>query len=125
MGMTRFLLALYPREWRESFGDEFAALLEDTHLDLATTTDVMVQAAKLHVHARRHLLSVFAATVWSAGLEVFSLRAGLTANIMWAPTNVERALALAATVGPWVALAGTELVRRHGRRPAPPRSRTR
>lgn len=32
MGMIRLLVALYPRKWREAFGAEFAALLEDTRL---------------------------------------------------------------------------------------------
>jgi hypothetical protein len=32
MGMIRLLVALYPKKWRAEFGEEFAALLEDTRL---------------------------------------------------------------------------------------------
>jgi hypothetical protein len=32
MGMIRLLVALYPRKWRATFGEEFMALLEDTRL---------------------------------------------------------------------------------------------
>jgi hypothetical protein len=32
MGMIGLLVALYPRRWREEFGGEFAALLEQTRL---------------------------------------------------------------------------------------------
>jgi hypothetical protein len=45
--------------------------------------------------------------------EYLSVRARLTANILWAPTPA-RALALAATVGPWLALAGVTVARRRG-----------
>jgi hypothetical protein len=49
-------------------------------------------------------------------MEYLSVRARLTANILWAPATPARALALAATIGPWLGLAGAVAVRRLGRR---------
>ncbi len=113
MGMTRVLLALHPRRWRELYGDEFAALLDDTRLTPAAVADVAVHAAKLHASAHPRLARVCAALAVSAVFEVISARAGLTANILWAPTDPLRALALIATIAPWLALAGGALAHRH------------
>src|ERR1035437_2922850 len=55
----------------------------------------------------------------STCLEIVSLRTGITANILWAPTNPIRAIALIATVGPWLALDGGAFYRRR-RRDDPP-----
>lgn len=115
MGMTRALVALYPRKWRAEFGDEFAALLDDTRLTPRAVADVIAQAGRLQAAAHRRLALVLATLLWSGCMEVLSVHARLTANILWAPTTPVRAIALAATVGPWAVLAGTALARRHGR----------
>jgi hypothetical protein len=52
--------------------------------------------------------------LWSGCMEYLSLRARLTANILWASASPIRALAVAATVGPWLALAGIAVARRRG-----------
>ena len=115
MGMIGLLVALYPRRWREEFGEEFAALLEDTRLTPGMVYDVVVQAGKLRAERHRPLTLVLASLLWSGGMEYLSVRAGLTANILWAPTTPARALALAATTGPWLALAAFAAARRrHG-----------
>ncbi len=44
-----------------------------------------------------------------------SVRARLTANVLWAPSTPARALALAATIGPWLGFAGVIAARRLGR----------
>lgn len=116
MGMTGLLVALYPRKWREEFGEEFAALLEDTRLTPHAVADVVVQAAKLQAGSHRRLAAVLASLLWSGCLEYLSVRAHLTANILWAPTTPARALALAATTGPWLALATVAVARRRGGR---------
>ncbi len=117
--MIRLLVALYPRKWRESFGEEFAALLEDTRLTPGAVLDVVVHAARLQAGNRR-LALVLASLLWSGCMECLSLRAGLTANILWAPTTLVRALALAATAGPWLVLAAVAVSRRRGQRCATP-----
>src|ERR1022692_4836880 len=109
--IKRLLIALFPKGWRETFGEEFAALLEDTRLTPTDVIDIVTQAGKTRLAAHRGVMSMFAALLTSASVEVIALRAGLTANILWAPTNLERALALVADVGPWIVLASFALVR--------------
>ncbi len=45
-GLARCLTALYPRRWRERYGREFAALLEDRPASLSTLSDVLFSALK-------------------------------------------------------------------------------
>jgi len=114
--MIRLLVALYPRKWRASFGEEFAALLEDTRLTPRAVFDVVVNAGKLHAAGRRRLALVLASLLWSGCMEYLCVHARLTANILWAPATPARALALAATTGPWLGLAAVIIARRLGRR---------
>lgn len=116
MGMIGLLVALYPRKWRQEVGEEFAALLEETRLTPRAVIDVVVQAAKLHAENHRWLTAVLASLLWSGCLEYLSVRTRLTANVLWAPTTPARALALAATTGPWLALAAVTVARRRGGR---------
>jgi hypothetical protein len=67
--MIRLLVALYPRKWRDSFGEDFAALLEDTRLTPRAVFDVMAHAGKLHAGSHRRDRAVRAA-------ERISLRPG-------------------------------------------------
>ncbi len=117
MGMIRLLVALYPREWRATFGEEFAALIEDTRLTPRAVVDVVVSAGKLRAASHRRLGLVLASLLWSGVMEYLSVRARLTANVLWAPSTPACALALAATIGPWLAFAGAIAARRlgHGR----------
>lgn len=115
MGINRLLVALYPRQWRETFGDEFSALLEKTRLTPAVIVDVAIHAARLRVGTHGRLTLVLMSLLWSACFESISFHAGLTANILWSPSNPERALALLATTGPWLALGAVSLVRHHSR----------
>jgi hypothetical protein len=118
MGMIRALVALYPAKWRAEFGDEFAALLEDTRLSPRAVLDVTVQAGKLQMAARRRLALALGAVLWSAGMEVIAVHNHLTANILWSPSDPARAILLLATVIPWSAMAGAALARRAGLGPA-------
>lgn len=115
MGMIRLLVVLYPRKWRARYGEEFAALLKDTRLTPGAVFDVVVQAGRLHAETHRRLTAVLASLLWSACTVRLSVRAHLTANILWAPTSPARGLALAATLGPWLAMAAATVARRRGR----------
>ncbi len=42
--LARLLLRLYPREWRERYGEEFDALLESCRDDFSTTMNVICAA---------------------------------------------------------------------------------
>ena len=114
MGMIRLLVALYPRKWRDSFGEEFTALLEDACLTPRAVFGVVARAGQLHAQKHQRLAFTLALLLWSGGTEYLSVHARLTANILWAPTTPARALALAATIGPWLALAWVTFTRRHG-----------
>jgi hypothetical protein len=104
MGLNRVLVTLYPKKWRDSFGDEFTALLEESPVTPAVVWDVAIHAGKLQVLSHRKATAAVLLLAWSACLEYISVHAHLTANILWAPTSPERALALVATFGPWIAL---------------------
>ncbi|WP_322748833.1 MULTISPECIES: hypothetical protein [unclassified Frankia] len=110
--MRRFLLAMYPRQWRARYGDEFAALLQDTPLTLATVIDVLRHAVELRLQSRTWLAQITKSVLATAALEVAAVRAGLTDNILWAPTTSLRALALVAVLTPTALVAGSAIVRR-------------
>jgi hypothetical protein len=103
--MIRFLVRLYPKEWRRSYGDEFVVLLEETRVTAPVILDVLVQALKLHAGLHRTWLLVGAAAFMSVAVEIIALMTGLTANVLWPPTTPARAVALLALAAPWTALA--------------------
>lgn len=115
MDLIRFLIALHPKSWRQRYGEEFKALLEDSRLTLRAVVNIVLHAGKLQMRAHLAGLLVVLAVLLSGCCEVVALRAGLTANILWAPTSPVRAAALLGTVGPWMVL----LALARGRRCAP------
>ena len=50
--MTRVLLRLYPARWRERYGEEFAALLEERALGPFDVLDVLIAAVDAHLNLR-------------------------------------------------------------------------
>jgi hypothetical protein len=106
------LVAMHPSAWRQRYGEEFRALLADTTLTPAAVVDVLKNCAGLQARAHSRTLLVTGAIVASVTCEIAALRTGLTANILWAPTNLARALALLGTVGPWLVVTGSIASRR-------------
>ncbi len=106
------LVAMHPRGWRQRYGEEFRALLEDTALTPAAVVDVVKNCSTMRARAHPTALLVTGAVLASVAGELAALRTGLTANILWAPTNVLRALALLGTLGPWLAVTVSIAVRR-------------
>src|SRR5262249_40513168 len=51
--MTSWLLRLYPAVWRERYGEEFAALLDECRPSPLLLLDVLRGAADAHLHAER------------------------------------------------------------------------
>jgi hypothetical protein len=114
VGLIRLLVALHPKRWRQRYGEEFAALLEESQLTPRCVLDVIAHAAKLRARSHPRSLLLVSAMIASGCCEVVSLHAGLTANILWAPTNPLRALALFATLAPLGAfLVYSRRCRRH------------
>lgn len=116
--MIRFLVALYPKAWRRVYGEEFAALLEQTRLTPRAVLDVLAQAVTRHASVRRIWLAIGAAVLVSAGVEIFAKKTGLTSNILWLPTDLARAVALLALVAPGIAVVAWARRDRAHRRPA-------
>ncbi|CAL9407637.1 hypothetical protein SUDANB58_01577 [Streptomyces sp. enrichment culture] len=112
MDMRDLLVALHPKPWRVRYSEEFRALLDDTDLTPRTLLDVVAHAVTQQVRARFTLVLVIVAIVTSTIVSRLALQAGLTDNILWAPTTPRRALALSATLAPWAGL----LVRTYRRR---------
>ncbi|WP_322759116.1 hypothetical protein [Frankia sp. Cr2] len=110
--MRRLLLAMHPRRWRARYGEEFAALLDDTGLSVAVILDVLHHAIGLQLRARPLLVRVAAAVCTTAAIEIIAVRTGLTDNILWAPSTALRALALVAALTPGALLASPVVRRR-------------
>jgi hypothetical protein len=104
MDLIRVLVALHPKDWRERYGEEFAALLEDTRLTPSAVGNVGAAAAGLRLRAHPGPLLLVTAILISVTCEVVAQRTGLAANILWLPADPLRALALLGAVGPWAAL---------------------
>jgi hypothetical protein len=116
--IRRVLVAMHPRSWRQRYGEEFRALLEDTTLTPVAVVDILKNCIGLQARAHPSRLLLAGTVLASAAGEVGALRTGLTVNILWAPTNLARALALLGTVGPWLALIVWIGVRRRAARRA-------
>ncbi|MGP7999218.1 MAG: hypothetical protein ACLPKI_18165 [Streptosporangiaceae bacterium] len=114
MDLIRVLVALHPRDWRERYGEEFAALLEDTRLTPPAVANVAVRGAGLRVQAHQDSVLLVTALVVSVASEIAAQLTGLAANILWVPASPLRALALLGAVGPWAVL----IVRARARRRA-------
>ena len=103
--MIRLLLACYPKAWRRAYGEEYAALLEQTRLTPRVVFDVLAQAAKLYARVHRSRFLVGAAVLVSIGVEVVARSMGLAVNIVWVPHTPAQTVALLALFAPWAALA--------------------
>lgn len=105
MGLIRALVAVHPAAWRERYGDEFAALLEDTRLTPRVVADVLVGAARLRAVHHWRGLSILATLFVSMGSVAAATMTVEVPNIIWLPRSVPSALLLLGVLGPWFALA--------------------
>jgi hypothetical protein len=109
------LLRLFPRGWRERYGEEFAALLEATQPTAAVVLDVARAAVRERLRPGSAALQWVTALACSALCVAQADRLGITRNIFWAPSTPLRGVALAITVTPLALLAarlGTAVHRR-------------
>jgi len=83
-GLARFVTRLYPAEWRQRYGDEFEALLEDRPPTLSSLFDLMKGATKMH-------LSVPAFPKLALLLSVAGLLAGWGASFLVTPSYISQA----------------------------------
>ena len=99
--MQTLLLSLYPKLWREQYGDEYEALLEDTTLSAGAIFDIVKAACLLRLKAHeRALTDLLGLSLYAVSGQV-CLDLGLTDNWpLWAPTTPERAVGLIITLAP-------------------------
>jgi len=102
--MRALLVRLYPQCWRDEYGDGLAALLDQTPLSVAVVFDCLRGAGSAQVRAHRLGAALVLGTIWFFVSDIVALRAGVTVNLFWAPTSVERAVALLMSVVPPTAL---------------------
>lgn len=102
--MRRLLVGLFPRAWRDEYGEGFAGLLDQTPLSVSVVLDCLWSAAMAHVRAHCVPVVLVAAAVWFAAMNVVAVRTGVTANILWLPTSLTRGLMLMVALVPPVAL---------------------
>lgn len=96
------LLALYPRTWRERYGEEFRALLEAEPLRAGAVLDVVRHGLMARAAAHAWVLRLALAIGSSVVVEILAVRAGVTENILWPPTTPLRAVTLLVLFLPWV-----------------------
>ena len=94
------LVRLYPRTWRRRYGAGLEALLDEMPASPAVVLDVVRGAAGAHVQQRRSAAVWLVAAVATVVADALSLRAGVTVNVLWAPTDPVRALFLVLTLAP-------------------------
>lgn len=94
-------LALHPRLWRERYGEEFTALLEDSPMTARTVIEVATHALGAQAKAHVNGLLLIAALIVSMSCHPALRLTGLTANILWAPSDLARGALLAGILVPW------------------------
>jgi hypothetical protein len=103
--MIGFLIALHPKRWRNEYGAEYRALIEDSPLTAAIILDVLRNAARLHGRARPTVIPVLVAIALSSIGETIAGQGRLSDNILWIPSSPLKAILFAAVVLPWILAA--------------------
>lgn len=77
--LVRLAARLYPKSWKERYGAEFDALLEDTGTDARTAADVLVGALLMQIKSWKWILpavalaaAAFSFAAWQAGQRTYS-----------------------------------------------------
>jgi hypothetical protein len=109
--MIRWLLRLYPKRWRQRYGDEYHALLEDLDLGPRTIVGVAAHAARVHAQVRRTGLIQLAGIATFAAAERFAVSGGYGDNILWLPGSI-RSLGLLLIAITGFGVAAAPVVRR-------------
>jgi uncharacterized protein involved in exopolysaccharide biosynthesis len=90
--LARNLIRLYPANWRERYGEEFEALLEDSSPGWSAVIDLLKGAVKMQFNVRSF-------PKLAGGLALCGLLAGLAISFLVTPRYVSQA-ALRVTTGP-------------------------
>jgi hypothetical protein len=109
------LLALYPRWWRDQYGEEYSALLEDTGISPSIAFDVAASALKLWLHEHSRVLAAlsvlgqYSFSIW------LCVHLHITDNMFWLPTSLLQTIGLLITYAPllyvlWMQTRATKLL---------------
>jgi hypothetical protein len=98
--MRQALLALYPRSWRDQYGEEYCALLEDIGISASVAFDVVGSALKLRLQRHARILSALAVLGQYSLSLWLCVHLRITDNMFWLPTTFLQAAGLAATYVP-------------------------
>ena len=76
----RLLLRLYPKDWRQRYGEEFARLLEETPLSVGVIANIASAALRVWLMNSKHAPLVWAGAVtWCANVVATTLDAAFSA----------------------------------------------
>lgn len=77
--LIQFVSRLYPKSWRDRYGEEFDALLEDTGTDARTAANVLVGALLMQIRIQKWILlaaalalAAFSLAAWQAGQRTYN-----------------------------------------------------
>jgi hypothetical protein len=91
--VIRLLVRLYPRRWRDRYGDEFEELLESEGLRPAVVADVLLHALRARLDVRRHGVRAGVAALGVTLAEWFAYTHGYP-NALWLPRSLQSAALL-------------------------------
>ncbi len=96
--MNRLLIRLYPRSWRDRYGEEFEDLLEQEGLRPGVVLNVVLHALTARLDVRRYgVRAVLGATMLV--VSEWCVYAAGYPNILWLPRSASSAALLAVVVG--------------------------
>jgi hypothetical protein len=92
--MSYILLWLYPKAWRQTYGDEFIALLDDLGWPLSGVLDAIRQGFRERIAT--HTLGVvrLVAGTYFAIIEYIAVRNNITRNMFWLPHGLVSGIVL-------------------------------
>lgn len=109
--MKAVLIFLYPKSWRQKYGDEYKLLLEDTGISFGVICNSVCGAAVARWRIGRFAVAVSGALLFCIGSSLVCRRLGLTANIAWVPSTPSRAVGLLITYTPLLYLLYAHMAR--------------
>lgn len=96
--MNRLLIRLYPRSWRDRYGEEFEDLLEQEGLRPGVVVNVILHALADRLDVRRHGVRAVLGAIGLVVTEWYVYTAGYP-NALWLPRSASSAALFAVVVG--------------------------
>jgi uncharacterized membrane protein len=94
--MTRVLLWIYPKSWRQAYGEEFIALLDDLDWPLSGILDAIRQGIRERIDHNQLGIIRLVSFAYFAVIEYCAVKNNITNNMFWMPHGIISYLTLAA-----------------------------